>query len=159
MAAETEYQEAVRTLVRLLHDGVKGFREVAGMLHGNEYRRFYLEEADVRGVFAAELERALESEIGSSIQEDGTMMGSLHRTYFELRDAMGADDETLLEMSARCEHLLMRMYRDVLAKEMPGGLRAVVVHQDEHVRRVHAMIVRYGTDARVGVGMTSAGRG
>ena len=152
MAVEAGYEEAVRLLIRLLHDGVKGFRTVAGMLHGEEFRRFYLEEADVRAAMAAELERTFTGVTGLTVRGGGTMMGPVHRAYFELRDAMGAGDEKLLDLSEQCERLLTRMYLDALAKEMPDVLRAVLVQHDEHIRRVHAMVRRYRTDARLALG-------
>ena len=144
------YEAAVRTLIRLLHDGEKGLNEMARRMEAQKHRLFYQEEALVRGVFAVELERALTETIERPVQESGTLIGPAHRVYFEVKHALGAGDHGLLDSAELCERLPLRAYAEALKEELPEGLRRVLVRQAKHVERVHALLVRMREEAMSG---------
>ena len=139
---------AIHTLVGVLRDGEKGFREVGARMQQPEHRLFYLEESHVRSSFAAELERVLTSLTGAPVQETGTLLGYVHRLYADLRAALATGDYTLLDTTEVCERIVVHLYnKALLEKEMPDRFLGILAYQAGHVRRVYDLIVEYRAQA------------
>ena len=143
------YEPMVRILIRLLHDGEKGFSDMSAKLKEPKHRAFYLEEASVRGAFAVELARALRGATGAEVREDGTLLGPVHRAWLDAKAALGASDSGLLDATEMCERLAMRTYGEALEGDgMPEALRGVVAHQAEHIRRTYRLLMLFRDEAR-----------
>ena len=135
---------AVKNLIGLLRDSEKGFNDLGVAMHGRQYREFFLGEARVREVFALQLERALSTATGVMVHETGTTLGTIHRTYADMKAKLGAGDHAMLGTVQHCERFLVGIYRQVLKDvEMPDAMRALVAEQEEHVRRTHGLVRRY----------------
>ncbi len=139
---------SVHTLIGILRDGEKGFREVGAKMQVPEHRLLYLEESHVRSSFASELERVLATLTGASVHETGTLLGYIHRFYADLRAALATSDYTLLDTTEVCERIVVRFYNDALLdKAMPDRFLGILAYQAGHVRRVYDLIVEYRTQA------------
>ncbi len=141
-------EQAVRAVIGILRDGELGYRDFAGLLKDGEARAFFLEESRVRSVFAGELERMLRDATGAEWGSNGTTLGTLHRSWVDLRLTIGANDRKILETTERCEEYAVAGY-DVLLqdKEVPKVVQAVVQRQAQHVRRALGLVRMYGTDS------------
>ncbi len=149
MAAGDGYEERVRILIRLLHDGEKGFSDLGVRMKAPKHRSFYTEESGVRGAFARELERALRDATGSPVHENGTLLGPVHRAYLDARAALGANDCGLLGSTEMCERLTVRTYGEALVRDgMPEAVRTIVARQADHVRRAYRLVVLFRDEAQ-----------
>ena len=130
--------QAIKKLISVLRDGEKGFQEIGGHLRNTEYRAFFLEESHVRGVYAAELERAVNRVTDADVHETGTASGAIHRTWGDLKAKLGGGDHTLLETAEAGEDAAKKAYREALDDvAVSDTIRAVIAQQAEHVRRSH----------------------
>lgn len=149
MAENELYETVVRTLIGVLKDGVRGFQDFGEKLEAPMYRSFYLEESRVRAAFAAELERELEATCGSRGQETGTLFGTAHRLYADLKTALVKGDYSLLDTTERCERLAVKLYDDAVRMvSMPEQLVGMLAYQAGHVRRVHGIVKEFRAEAR-----------
>lgn len=138
----------IHTIIGTLRDGEKGFREVGAKMQLPQHCLFYLEESHVRATFAAELERAFVSLTGVPVHESGTLLGSLHRLYADLRAALATSDYTRLDTTELCERVIVRFYNRALEdKVMPDRFRGILGYQAVHIRRAYDLIVEFRVQA------------
>ncbi len=148
MAEQDRSISTIHTIIGILRDGEKGFREIGKKMQLPQHCLFYLEESHVRAAFAAELERALVSLTGVPVHESGTLLGSIHRLYADLRTAFATSDHTRLRTTELCERVIVRFYNRALGdKVMPDRFVAVLGYQAGHIRRVYDLIVEYRVQA------------
>ena len=137
-------EQALRTVIGILRDGELGYRDFAGALKDTDTRAFFLEESRVRSVFAAELERLLQGTDGAERLSRGTSLGTLHRSWVDLRLAMGASDRTILETTERCEEYALTGYESSMKEnELQEETRSVLQRQARHVRQVLDVVRGY----------------
>ena len=133
--------EEVRLLISLLHDGARGFSELAEYVQAPGPRAFLQEEGRVRAVFANELERLLNVASTQPVQSNGTATGALHRNWISLVGESGASDRSLLRTTRICEKLIVKRYRSVLALHLAEPVRELVLEQSKHVYRAQQMLI------------------
>lgn len=86
----------------------------------------------------------LVSSLGGQPHDRGSMNGTLHRGWMEIRHLITPnDDDVVLKMCEREEDMARRAYQTTLQKDLPAEIRAVVQRQYEnielHRERIHAM--------------------
>ena len=149
MVENVQYASSVRTLIGILRDGEKGFQDLGQKLQEPVYRTFFLEESRVRAAFAAELDRALEASTGNPGEEEGTVFGTVHRLYADLKTSLIKGDYSLLDTTERCERVALKLYEDALeAAGVPEGLLGMLAYQAGHVRRVYEMVKGFRDEVR-----------
>ena len=78
-------KDIVKDVVQVLHDGQKGFGDLAEHIKDSEVKAFFIEESQTRSRYASELE----SVAGLEKDESGTAAGAMHRTWGDLKGKIG----------------------------------------------------------------------
>ncbi len=130
-------QDIVKDVVEVLHDGHKGFAELAEHIKDSQVKAFFVKESQTRAEFASELESA----VAIDKNETGTAAGAFHRFWGEFKGKMGGGDHTLLETAEQGEDAAKEAYRKALAEDVIlGSIRQILVRQQSHVQQSHDQV-------------------
>ena len=132
-----------KNLINTLEDGTKGFADAADKLSdlgrpdlAAQFRRF----AEQRAGFSIDLEN-LAAIYGDDIDEDGTLLGTAHRGWMTLKDALaGSDPDGVLSAAEQGESYAIAQYEQALQEEISDGLRRMLESQFAHVRAAHSAV-------------------
>ena len=132
--------DILNTLIETCNDGERGFRNVAEHVHSTDLRTLFTNRANECRQACAEL-RAEVLQFGGEPETGGTASGAMQRGWVSLLGSLsGYTDKSLLEACERGEDSAMERYRDALDQALPDGVRLVVEHQYEGVKRNHAQV-------------------
>ena len=133
------YQNAlVKTVIRVLHDGQKGFADIGEHLKDPQLKSFFMQEAQTRGAFATELEAEYGTDSGESNDIGGTGVGAIHRVWGDLKASLGGGDHTLLETAEQGEDAAKKAYKEALEDtSISGNLRSILQRQQPHIQASH----------------------
>jgi uncharacterized protein (TIGR02284 family) len=122
-------------LIVTLIDSIKGFENSAEAAEAANYRTFFTEMASDRRGAVALLQAASRAE-GGTPAESGSVAGTLHRRFEDLRAALGGGDAAIIKEVERGEDYLKEEFERVLADERlsPAAMTAV--------REAHASVRR-----------------
>src|ERR1700689_5959338 len=124
MAAE---KDVVKNVVEILHDGHKGFFDLAEKLHDSQTKAFFLKESQTRAEYALELEAAVHINKDQK-DKDGTVAGAVHRFWGDLKGKLGGGDHTLLETAEQGEDAAKEAYQKALKEsELTEHVRHTLV--------------------------------
>lgn len=136
-------QDFIKTLdglVETCKDGEQGFREAAEGVQRSDLKTVFNEYSRQRSQFANELQIQV-ARIGGDPPRSGSVGGSLHRGWINLKSAItGKDDNAILEEAERGEDAAVKSYQGALADELPSDLRSIVEDQYRQVLEAHANI-------------------
>jgi uncharacterized protein (TIGR02284 family) len=132
-----EIESTVKSVIGSLVDGTKGFKEIGEKLEDPTLKTFFLEESAKRAAFREELEAHLSSHGVKDAKEDGSISGSIHRTWGDLKAKLGGGDHTLLETAEQGEDAAKKVYVDALGKDLPLHLCQILSTQYSHVKSSH----------------------
>jgi uncharacterized protein (TIGR02284 family) len=132
--------DAVSTLNSLIEtckDGEKGFTEAAEGLKSADIKAKFLEYSRERAQMAAELQTEVRS-LGGDPDKGGSMSGSVHRGWLNLKAAItGHDDHAIVSEAERGEDVAKEAYESALKATLPPSAQTLVQQQAAKVRRVH----------------------
>lgn len=133
------FQETkIRTVIEVLHDGERGFKSLSEHLKEPQLKTYFSEEGQHRAQFAAELETALSSISDKDPKEGGTVSGSLHRAWAEVKGSLGGSDHTLLESAEQGEDVAKKAYSEALASDdIPASIKSILQKQQPHILASH----------------------
>lgn len=100
----------------------------------------FLEETQVRANFAAELENELHRLGIHDVNEGGTVAGTVHRVWADLKSKMGGSDHTLLETAEQGEDEAKSKYAEALSENLPGNVSELLREQQSHILLSHDKI-------------------
>jgi uncharacterized protein (TIGR02284 family) len=131
-------KDIVKEVVDVLHDGHKGFADLAEHVKEPEVRSYFLKESQTRSQYASELESAA----GLERDESGTAGGALHRAWGDLKGKMGGGDHTLLETAEQGEDASKKAYEDALkdAGAIRPAIRQLLEKQQAHIKQSHDQV-------------------
>jgi uncharacterized protein (TIGR02284 family) len=133
-------EKVTKDLIETLEDGRVGFAKGAEKLtaDGNPaFAQKFNEFSAQRARFAEEL-RELARQYGDKIDEDGSMLGALHRGWMTIKDAVAGDDPAgVLDAAEQGEDHAKSEYADALKADISAHLRAVVERQAREVQAAH----------------------
>jgi len=127
-------EETLQSLIESLIDGQKGFQKMAEELNDPTLKHYFLEESLRRAEFRGDLETVLHHEGVHDIEDSGTMNGTLHRVWGELKSLLGAGDQSHLDTAKQDGDTTIKAYTDALAKELPLPVRQLLSTQAAHIR-------------------------
>ena len=116
--------KSIRNLISVLRDSEKGFADIGEHFKDTEYKSYFLAESQVRGSYAAELERAVNFVTTADVHETGTVAGALHRVWGDVKAHLGASDHGLLETAEAGEDVAKRAYKEALADTAVSDTRS-----------------------------------
>ena len=124
-------------LIITLIDSVKGYEHSAEKADGARYKGFFLEMAQDRRAAVTTLQEASRAQ-GGTPADDGSVAGTLHRRFEDLRVALGGGDEAIIKEVERGEDYLKEEFERVLNDErMSPAAMGAVREAYESVRRGH----------------------
>jgi uncharacterized protein (TIGR02284 family) len=135
-----EMQLALNSLINTLLDSQKGFAEIGEHLKDETLKRYFLAESLKRASFRGNLEEVLHQNGVHDIKESGTTIGTLQRTWGDIKARLGGGDHTLLETAEQGEDEAKKAYADVLEQDLPLPVRQLVAEQQAHVLTAHDLV-------------------
>jgi uncharacterized protein (TIGR02284 family) len=149
MASTKDYISWLNDLIETCKDAEQGFRDAADAVARQELKELLNEYARQRSQFATELQNQV-IRLGGDPQKTGSVSGSFHRGWINLKAAItGKDEHAILSEAERGEDAAVKNYQEALAQDLPDDLRSVVEKQYRQVLDAHNKIrsLRDGTDA------------
>ena len=143
-----EMERVLLDVIQVLHDGQKGFADIGEHLKDETLKRYFLAESLKRANFRAELENELHRAGMHDVHENGTVSGTLHRGWGDIKAALGGGDHTLLATAEQGEDAAKKAYKDALDEELPLPIRQLLAEQQSHILCAHDY-VRNHRDALV----------
>ena len=136
-------------LIETLKDGQEGFRVASEDVESSELKTLFSRFSLQRSKFAGELQ-SLARDLGEGEPEtSGSVAGSLHRGWINLKSALASRDEhAILSECERGEDSAVSEYRKALEdSSLPAPVRVALTSQFSEVQAAHDQ-VRDLRDAR-----------
>jgi uncharacterized protein (TIGR02284 family) len=138
---ENSHDKAISVLNGLIEtckNGEIGFRDAAESVKSDHLRTLLGEFSQQRAQFAAQLQAEV-ARLGGKAEHSGTLAGSLHRGWMNVKAAVtGADDASIISECERGEDIAKAAYRDALeGSALPAELRELVERQSMQVKETH----------------------
>ena len=135
--------QVISTLNDLLEttkDGEAGFRACAEGVTNPRLKTVFETAAQKCDEGAAELQAEIRR-LGGEPAASGTVGGSLHRAWTNIKSAItGKDDHAVLAECERGEDVAKSVYEAALKEDLPPEVRAIVHRQYEGVKANHDRI-------------------
>lgn len=145
-----ETERVLLDLIKVLNDSQKGFADIGEHLKDDTLKRYFLAESLKRANFRAELENELHRAGIADVKEGGTVSGTVHRVWGDLKAHLGAgSDHQLLATAEQGEDVAKDAYKKALEHDLPQPIRELLTKQQAHVQTSHDY-VRNHRDALAG---------
>ena len=133
-------EEVISTLNNLIEtnkDGQEGFKQAAEGVDDSNLKSTFFEYSQQRSQFTGELQ-SLVRELGGDPENSGSIAGSLHRGWINIKTAVtGKDSAAVLNEAERGEDSAKKAYKDALEQDLPANVNAVVSRQATAVQAAH----------------------
>src|SRR5262249_46781714 len=127
-------------LIETCHDGQNGFQTAAENITDPSLKRLLQSFAQQRSQFAGELQTIVR-EFGEDPTERGSVSGTLHRGWMNLKGAVsGKDGHAILEECERAEDSTVEAYEDALEKVVATDVASVIRRQYSEIQSAHNQI-------------------
>lgn len=127
----------LNNLIETCKDGEQGFRDAADGVERSDLKAIFNECCRQRAQFASELQMQV-SRMGGEPEMSGSMGGSLHRGWINLKSALtGKDDHAILAECERGEDSAVKNYEDAMEADLPANLQAIIEQQYDAVLSSH----------------------
>jgi len=138
--AATDNDSVISTLNGLIEtckDGQEGFKEAAEGVERSDLKSLFYEFAQQRAQFAGELQTLVKS-LGGDPESAGSIAGSLHRGWINIKSAVtGRDEEAILNECERGEDAAKDAYKKALNMQLPAHVLETVQTQYTSVQSAH----------------------
>lgn len=135
-------------LIEISRDGAEGFKTCADDADDATLKTYFQN----RVPSCEQAIRDLNAEVrryGGDPDTSGTVTGTLHRAWVNLKTAITSQDNlTVLEECERGEAAAVMAYENALREELPGELRALLEKQLDGVKRNHDRVRQMRDTAR-----------
>jgi len=127
----------LNSLIETLKDGQEGFRAAAEGLTDPQTKAVFQQYARERAQMAQELQAQVRA-LGGDPEKAGSMSGSVHRGWINIKSAVtGKDDASIISEAERGEDVAKRAYDEALKGSLPASVTAVISRQAVQVRAAH----------------------
>lgn len=124
-------------LIETCKDGQMGFQQASEGVERTDLKSFFSECSVQRSQFAGELQSLVRT-LGGDPEKSGSMAGSLHRGWINIKAAVtGKDEGAILNECERGEDSAKKAYKDALEGSLPTYIREVVQRQFNGVIAAH----------------------
>jgi uncharacterized protein (TIGR02284 family) len=133
----TEVANHLDHLIHICRDGAEGFSAAADKLEGSTLRPMLRELGAERQTFANELQAEV-VRLGQEPATDGTTVGTVHRGWMSLREAISSNGEAAVIIECeRGEDAAVDAYEETLRSELTPETRIIVARQAVAVKASH----------------------
>src|SRR5262245_54686053 len=127
----------LNNLIETVTDGEKGFKTAAEGVKSSAIKTTFLDYSRERNQMASELQAEVRR-LGGDPDKSGSMSGSLHRGWLDLKAALsGHDDHAILSEAERGEDVAKTAYENALKEILPTSAQTLVQQQAVKIRRAH----------------------
>lgn len=135
-----EIYSTLNDLIQTSKDGEEGFRAGAEGVQNPQLRTLFQGYAQQRAKFSSELQSVV-SRLGGRAQDSGSVGGTLHRGWMNIKSAVtGKDEGAIIAEAERGEDVAVDTYRKALEKDLPGDIRDIVERQYKQILEAHNRI-------------------
>ena len=140
---QEENKEVVSTLNELIEyckDGQHGYHTAAEDVKNPELKSLFNNFAQQRATFASQLREQVK-QFGGDPDKSGSVTGSLHRTWIDIKSVVaGGDEAAILAECDRGDSAAEEKYDEALRKHLPQSALQVVRKQHDEVRNARNQI-------------------
>jgi len=134
---QTSAVSALNDVLQTLRDSEEGFKAAAGAVKDAHIQRIFEQYSRQRGELAREIEQEI-GKLGGTAGTAGTLSGSLHRGWMNLKGAVGAvDDKAIVLEAEHGEEAAKAAFENARKKDLPAGARRLLEAQADIVRLAH----------------------
>jgi uncharacterized protein (TIGR02284 family) len=115
MENQKEIISDLKGLINIVNDGKIGYAEAVDNVKSESLKSTFLELSNQRSTFAEELKAHVLQHGGSSDNDEGGVLGVLHRAWLDIKDVFTSqDDSAILAAIATAEKTALAKYDEVL---------------------------------------------
>jgi uncharacterized protein (TIGR02284 family) len=129
----------LNNLIQTCKDGEQGFRTAAENLKNQQTKALFSGYAQERAEMAQELQAEVRAH-GGAPESTGSIAGSTHRGWMNLKAAVAGGDDSIIAEAERGEDVAKKAYDDALAKGLPPMTLAIVRKQAKRVHDAHDQV-------------------
>jgi uncharacterized protein (TIGR02284 family) len=139
MSAMTDTTSILNNLIETLKDGQEGFQAASKDVQSADLKTLFSGYSLQRSKFAGELQTLARSLGEKEPETSGSVAGSLHRGWINLKSALASRDEhAILAECERGEDSAVAEYREALEEsELPANVRETLNSQFVEVKAAH----------------------
>ncbi|MGD9562464.1 MAG: PA2169 family four-helix-bundle protein [Pyrinomonadaceae bacterium] len=135
-------------LIETCKDGQEGFKTAAEGVERSDLKSLFYEFAQQRSAFAGDLQSLVHA-LGGSPEKTGSIAGTLHRGWVDLKSAvMGKDEASVLSECERGEDSAKSAYQSALQEALPANVLSTVQNQYTAILSAHDRIRALRDSAR-----------
>jgi uncharacterized protein (TIGR02284 family) len=127
----------LNNLIETCKDGEQGFKTAAEGLTSPDIKARFMQHSRER----AQMSSALQAEVrrlGGDPERSGSMSGSLHRGWLDIKSVItGKDDHAIIVEAERGEDVAKTAYENALKEALPASTLTIVAQQALRVRQAH----------------------
>jgi uncharacterized protein (TIGR02284 family) len=128
---------ALNNLIETCKDGQEGFKDAAEGVQNSELKTLFYDLSQQRSKFSGELQQEVRS-LGGDPEDSGSVSGSLHRGWINIKSAVTGQDETaILNECERGEDAAVKAYKEAMDNDLPANVSETVTRQYEDVQAAH----------------------
>lgn len=130
MEANTEMISDLQGLVNILNDGKEGYHYAAQTTQSDELMQLFIKYTEQREAYVEELKKHIEAFGGSSGNESGGILGALHRTWIDIKQALSSHEYiAVLEAIETGEMAALEKFDLVLADHEANSDRTAILRK------------------------------
>ncbi len=137
MADTKKALDVVRNLIETCRDGQSGFSDAAKHVKDPSLRELFNALSLERAQFASELQSALVRLGEDGVEQTGSVSGSLHRAWIDLKANLGGGDASILASAESGEDTAKKVYQEAERENLPEEIRTIVSRQAQSVLAAH----------------------
>ncbi len=130
--------QTLNDLIESLKDGQQGFQTAAKDVKAPDLAQVFQGYAKQRGEFAATLQAHV-SALGADVEKSGSIAGSMHRGWINLKAALSTNEpQAVLDEAERGEDAAVAAYRKALdTRDLDPKTRELIASQATTVKAAH----------------------
>lgn len=142
MKNQEEIVSDLKGLINILNDGKVGYKEAVENVESPNLKSIFLEFSNQRYAYAEELKQHILQHGGESENDEGGVLGALHRAWLDIKDAFTSkNDSAILEAITTGEKAALDKYDEVLKNyENHADHHALLTKQREGIANALAKI-------------------
>ncbi len=116
LKTKEEIVSDLKTLLALVNDGKEGYQHAAEITKSPELKTLFLKIEGERIVYASELKEHIAVHNGDAANEDGGILGGLHRAWITIKQTLtGNSNSSIVEAIATGEKAAIDKYDEYIA--------------------------------------------
>ncbi|MET4083122.1 uncharacterized protein (TIGR02284 family) [Pedobacter sp. UYP30] len=139
----------LKSLISILNDGKEGYTSAAETTDNVELKAVFLEYAAQRKAYEEELKAHLLTHGETSDNDSGGVLGALHRTWIDIKDALsGKDEVSILKAIETGEQAAVEKYSKLAADYATHSDHIALLNKQkggvtEALAKVQSLVTKY----------------